>query len=258
MRKKAFTLVELLVVIAVIAVLISVLVPVLSKAKQQGMRVVCMSNLRQMVIAAETYAATNSDYYPLAQAATERLDGKEYQYVWDFITVTDTATGSSIEKPGLLWQGDGICKIQQCPDFKGNDNWGGQQFTGYNYNASYIGGHYWKGLWTGGEIFVRSTKVSQIKRPYQCAIFGDGEYSGGANKFMRSPFAGRLDASFGDSNRWAGTQGYRHLEATNVSYCDGSAKYTRKRYTITDKLGMPNIAKGTGFLSADNSAYDLE
>ena len=93
-------------------------------------------------------------------------------------------------------------------------------------------------------------------RPGECALFGDGEYISGANKFMRAPWPSRGDAAF--FGRAAGTQGYRHLKKTNVSYCDGSARPTKDIYKETDPAEVNNIAPGTGFLSPDNSAYDLE
>ncbi|MGR3294740.1 MAG: prepilin-type N-terminal cleavage/methylation domain-containing protein [Candidatus Bathyanammoxibius sp.] len=57
MRKvKGFTLIELLVVISIIVLLMAVLIPVLRSAREQGQRVVCLSNLRQLTLAWVLYA----------------------------------------------------------------------------------------------------------------------------------------------------------------------------------------------------------
>src|SRR5256885_9955053 len=55
-KRVAFTLVELLVVIAIIALLIAILLPVLKKARDAANRVTCMSNLRQLAMAYHLYA----------------------------------------------------------------------------------------------------------------------------------------------------------------------------------------------------------
>jgi prepilin-type N-terminal cleavage/methylation domain-containing protein len=62
--KRAFTLVELLVVIAVIAVLIALLLPSLQAARQQAMSVECLSNLRTAGQFMMIYANQNRGYLP--------------------------------------------------------------------------------------------------------------------------------------------------------------------------------------------------
>jgi prepilin-type N-terminal cleavage/methylation domain-containing protein len=65
-RSKAFTLVELIVVIAIIAILIGLLLPVMGRSRQSAVSLYCMSNLRQIGQAAFIYAGENKGFFPQA------------------------------------------------------------------------------------------------------------------------------------------------------------------------------------------------
>lgn len=56
-----FTLIEVLVVVAIIAMLIAILLPSLISARANAMAVACLSNQRQLGIAAQMYADANKD-----------------------------------------------------------------------------------------------------------------------------------------------------------------------------------------------------
>lgn len=68
-RTRAFTLVELLVVIGIIAVLIAILLPALTKARAQAARTSCISQMRQIVVGVVNYAGENKGYLPEFQGA---------------------------------------------------------------------------------------------------------------------------------------------------------------------------------------------
>ena len=229
----AFTLWELLAVIAIISLLVAVLIPSFLKVREMAWRLDCLCNIREMVFAAHQYACQHEGRLPPA-------------YVRDY-TAKTTVTWES-----FLWGTGTQHRVQQCPAFKGSAMWQGDLYTGYNYNASYLGG---VTLLRKGVRLPNSTesvRLSDVKAPAECALFGDGEYESGSNKFMRSPFPGDLDADA--SLALAGTQGFRHGGFTNVGFVDGHVDSLKKRYTCTGAYGTP--AKGCGFLSPDNRLYD--
>ncbi|MCF7839033.1 MAG: prepilin-type N-terminal cleavage/methylation domain-containing protein [Candidatus Marinimicrobia bacterium] len=236
-RGAGFTLIELLAVTGIIGLLVALVTGGVARQLEAGRRVACASNLRQMGIAAHNFAAAQRGRLPEAYLM-KNPPGQ--RVAWDYTTVK---TGGGFEaQPGLLWGGAGVglSQIQQCPSFRGAANWLADPYTGYNYNTSFVG------------VPGAPAALASIARASQCALFGDGQWEGGANKFMRSPLPSLSAEDRRLYGRWAGTQGYRHGGKTNVAFADGHVE------TREEAHGGHHVAPDTGFLSADNRLYALE
>jgi prepilin-type N-terminal cleavage/methylation domain-containing protein/prepilin-type processing-associated H-X9-DG protein len=238
--RPAFTLIELLVVVAIIAILAAMLLPALARSQTAARSIQCLGNLHQMAVAAHIYTDDNSDFYPIAQYYDPTNDT---YYCWDLTTIGGDP-GRVV--PGLLWEGRGNVQIQQCPSYAGSANYSDNPYTGYNYNTSYIGHG-------EGEAIPEPAKNSAVRHPAKTALFGDGQYASGADKFMRAPFPNPGDAGFW--GRTSGTQGFRHAGRSNTAFCDGHAESLAACYTNNSENSV--VASGTGFLSPDNSMYEL-
>lgn len=248
----AFTLVELLVSMAVIGLLVGLMMPALSEVRATGRGLQSQSNLRQMAIAAHTYA-TMWDVFPTAQRY-EEVDGVIHRVAWDWIT---TFQGDLIG-PGPLWgMTDNPDRVMQDPEYDGPTNFDGDPYTGYNYNTTYIAGEAMAAM-VGWEVVRKGVPPHGCNRAEYCAMFGCGGYAGGANKFMRAPMNEVENGP--PSIIYAGGQAFRYRGCTNVAYVDGHTGSVCKPWEgelATDELleatmGFP----ANGFLSDDDSAYD--
>src|SRR6185436_1004688 len=67
---RAFTLVELLVVIGIIAVLVGILLPALQRARGAAQNIACSSNVRQLATAAMLFAQEHHGHVPACTDTT--------------------------------------------------------------------------------------------------------------------------------------------------------------------------------------------
>lgn len=268
-----FTLVELLVVLVTVSLLIGLLLPSLGSARAAAERAVCLGNLRQMLIAATVYAGEH-DGFLMPALFTDFAGDPARRVAWDFIEVYEP--GGVRREPGAMWDRAGSGGVMQCPSMLGGSNWGeggdgagGDPFTGYNYNTSYLGGptvgpdpRHPSGdgpRWSAaGEPIEASARMREIRDTARCAVFGDGSFADGANKFMRAPFTGERDSDISRAGHGAGAQGFLHKGLSNAGFADGHAAGlgTAHRETFSEAaLFLPETG---GFLSAGNGLYDLE
>mgnify|MGYP000009154466 FL=1 len=65
--RKSFTLIELLIVVAVMAILAGLLLPALNRARERGMGVKCMANLKNVGMVMHAYTSQANDTFPFAE-----------------------------------------------------------------------------------------------------------------------------------------------------------------------------------------------
>jgi prepilin-type N-terminal cleavage/methylation domain-containing protein len=109
-RRTAFTLIELLVVIAIIGVLASMLLPALGKAKEQGNRARCISNMKQILLTTLMYANDFEDKMPYTSWSSDTLNVPNWLY-----TRIATNKPQQVVERGQLWPYHQERKIYWCP-----------------------------------------------------------------------------------------------------------------------------------------------
>jgi prepilin-type N-terminal cleavage/methylation domain-containing protein len=190
-QRRAFTLVELLVVIGIIAVLVGILLPALSRARRQAQMTSCLSSQRQLVLALLMYCQDNKQTFPGGsgffpwrdnngnpQAPQMFLRGADYD-----VSAFNPYACNSDDKAGPTYLGKyvkGSTKIPVCPanedevkrtgTFPPNNYW-----TGYWYPMSlvYTPLSIWDTSASTGSIPQVPQKITSVKYPTQKVVIID-------------------------------------------------------------------------------------
>lgn len=195
---RAFTLVELLVVISILSILIAILLPALQSAREAGKLVACLSNQRQGGLAFAMYANDQNDSYPLFATGTTAQP-----YTWAY----------------FLLQGEYLSSVDyfySCPSLQTRPSPfmnTAVRYTHYGYNRYGIGTD---GLGPGGTSGPPA-RVWEIKQPTQTIVMGDTIDSVTRN---RGRYA--LAHHFQSTGSW-GIVHARHNGSVPLLWADGRA-----------------------------------
>lgn len=131
-----FTLIELLVVISIIALLIAILLPALKQAREQANSVACLSNMRQIGLAAHGFMTERKDWLPRTWDNTGPNSGDSSWgytfpfYSWNYLLSRQMAGNKEVFKCGSDIS-DGVYGNWT------NADWAGPKWADDNIPASY-------------------------------------------------------------------------------------------------------------------------
>ncbi|MEM6459516.1 MAG: DUF1559 domain-containing protein [Planctomycetota bacterium] len=248
----AFTLIELLVVISIIALLIGLLLPVLGSARESARQSACLSNIRQIGIATQTYAADHDGRIPPHASEHPRLDltGPDADggatTSWCVVeTQADVQTvfANSMLGPYL----NNVSQIGGCPSFDIDPVVFAYYAVikpliafpaiDYAYNGRMLGrpgppsGN---ATWTG-------FRISEIRSPSRTVLFADaGFYIPGSDNVvaftseyeMMQPVPFAAPSGRGTDSSQPNVHGRHKNQTANVAWADGRASSEQVRFEI--------------------------
>ena len=250
----AFTLVEMLVVIAILAVLMGLLLPVLSSARSAARMAACANNLLQLGMATEIYTGRNDGWYPPAMSP-------DNNHRWH------GARNSSSEPwdhtRGPLYKYLQMNEIHDCPAIRGLNMMSGGAYElgagGYGYNSQYIGGTPTSDM----SRFYAPANQASIHNHADTIIFGDAASLDATTKqlieysFIEAPFY-EVWGTNSDP-----TCHFRHDGQANFAFCDWHVKALNRNDYVHVSGWTPItvedcIKNDLGYPGPDNTLFDRQ
>lgn len=249
-HRTAFTLIELLLVIAILAILAGLLLPALSRAKAKGQSAVCQSNLKQLTLGWIMYAGDNEDRL----AGSISLRRVNQPGSWVLGNARQDRTASNIAA-GVLHKYAEAVGIYRCPGDrstvsgeKGLMRTRSYTLSGWMNSSSDDPAHPETSYPVNfpGELH----KLSQIVRPPPSGtfVFID-EHEDSIDDGLWNSDPGALGSpgvpvlAPGQNPAWYNLPAVRHNQGANIAFADGHVENHRwlwpSRKWISGGLGQP-------------------
>jgi prepilin-type N-terminal cleavage/methylation domain-containing protein/prepilin-type processing-associated H-X9-DG protein len=218
LKHRAFTLVELIVVVAIIAILAALILAGVQNVRRRAGATHSASNIRTLALANIAYQAENGRYCP----ADDRRNNRRWHGARKAGGKFDPAEGFLAPYLGKER------RVTPCPVFqhmlKGSGTF--EEGTGgYGYNAAYIGGTpAWK--WNGDGT-RESAVAAAVERPARTVMFTSTAYAR-AEGLQEYPYCEPPFWDFGDGpsgSRPSPTVHFRFDGKAVVAWCDGHVTF---------------------------------
>jgi len=238
-RARAFTLIELMIVVAIIGILAALLLPALRGARDRALSAECMSNIRQLTQAALLYRDANDGYFPPAS--------------WDIMTTNLRRWHGERDRQNEPFEFDRspmhqylqTDRIKACPVFRDRLRGFEAGCGGYGYNDDYVGSG--RGDPTDGS----DTPARNLGDPTNTVMFADCAFLRNGELIEYSFITEPVFETWGcDSTP---SVHFRHRGKANVGWCDG--------HVTAESMGFsrgPSADHQIGYIGTfdDNRLYD--
>ncbi len=219
----AFTLIELLVVIAIIAILAAILFPVFARARESARKTSCLSNMRQLGLAFQTYT---QDYDEAMPNCTDGTPGAGLYGAWNFYSVfpANSNPGSYDVKQGGLYPYVKNAQVYICP----SDSEGRRSGNSYAANSC---------VFQGSAIgFETGKPLAAFDAPASFMLLGEEASLSGT-----SSDASSFSTDDGYMLYIANVFSTRHSLGSNLNFVDGHSKWFRPEKILADNLQTGGI-----------------